>query len=167
MGYKDVTIPTNKPPEQYSYTERRAELLTFILEAGHPDLVSRTKFADRYDVNPSTITRDIQTLEEEAAEELGSDAEFIVDTLFRKTLRNAAQDMQDNELTLNEVARLLDTYKGWLLDTGKVERAPDKHELDADVTQREALLNTDDYAIITDESDIDTDDEGVFVPEDA
>jgi len=51
---------------EYHWTERRAELLQLIETAGHPDSISPTRLADRYDVSEfGTWGRAAQHVEEE------------------------------------------------------------------------------------------------------
>jgi len=142
MGYKDIDIPSGKDPEEYTYHERRSELLRFIIEAGHPDMISRKKFAERYDVNPSTITRDIQTLRDEIHDDLSSDAELISSVIYRKAIREKA----DNGDWM-EAKELLESWNQWLFDTGQQEKAPEKMEMDLDARvekdERKAFIGLD------------------------
>jgi hypothetical protein len=91
MAYKDITIPDDRPPGDYSYGECRAELLQFSIEAGYPDMLSRKRFAERYDVAPLTITCDVQALREEIADEIGTDADLISYVVYQKALRAVVQ----------------------------------------------------------------------------
>ena len=50
VNHEAVDIPDDKPPSEYHWTERRAEILQLIAKAGHPDSISPTRLADRYDV---------------------------------------------------------------------------------------------------------------------
>lgn len=142
MGYKDVNIEPGKDPADYSYNERRSELLDFAIEAGHPDMLSRKKFAERYDVHPSTIVRDIQALRDEIHEDLSSDAELISSVIYRKALREKAEQKE-----YMDAVEILESWNEWLFDTGQQERAPDKMEMDLDAsiesTERKALIGVD------------------------
>ena len=148
MAYKDVHIPDNKDPDEYSYQQRRAEILRFIIEAGHPDHLSRTQFAERYDVNPSTITRDIQTLEKTIRDELGTDAEFVSKTIYEKALRELTKE--DEWMKAVEV---VESYNDWLFDMGVKERA--STSVDAEITVDNSEYETDDYAVLPDDAEID------------
>jgi hypothetical protein len=139
MGYRDTTIPDGKPPEEYSYTERRAEVLQAALEMGHPDKVSRTRFAERYDVNPSTITRDIQAIREEIHEDLSVDADSVSAIVYRKAIR-AKVDAGDWEAAVN----ILESWNEWLYDRGQQDKQADKLDVDLDASvetdERKALV---------------------------
>lgn len=124
MGYHDTVVPEGKDPTEYHYTERRAELLKMVVKAGHPDLLSRTKFAERYDVAISTITRDLQTLADEVRDELASDAEFITQSVYRKAIK---EKMREGETM--EAVKLLESWNNYLFETGQQERAADKVDM--------------------------------------
>lgn len=156
MGYKDIVIPEEKDPEDYSYHERRAELLQFALEAGHPDMLSRTEFAKHYGVVVSTITKDFNALRDEIRDELGSDAEFITEAVYQKALKELMKD--------EEWAQAVDTvekWNNWLFEIGVQERAPQRVE--ADVTQRTESTETETYELLSDDSEITVED-GETIP---
>jgi len=59
--YESVELPS-EPREEYSYTERRAELLQLIREAGHPSELHQGQLAERYGVSQQQISKDIRRL---------------------------------------------------------------------------------------------------------
>lgn len=130
MSLKDVDIPDDKDPEDYSYMERRAELFSFVLEAGHPDLLNQTKFAERYGVVQSTISKDLKRIREDVKDELGTDAEFIAHAVFHKALRELARQGEWVEAT-----RIIERWFDWLFDSegSGIRRAPDRHDVRADI----------------------------------
>lgn len=125
--YRETPIPDNKKPHEYTYHERRAELLKFIIEAGHPDRISRKQMGERYDVDPSIITKDIKLLGEEIGEELNSDAELVLSTLFRKALKELAAEGEWQDAV--DVGM---DYQEWLFNTGEQEKEPERHEITQD-----------------------------------
>lgn len=68
--YSAVGIPT-KPPSEYSYVERRAELLQLIEDAGHPAALNQTELADRYGVTQQQISKDFDRIAEHVHARLG------------------------------------------------------------------------------------------------
>ena len=62
IDYRNVDIPTDEAPEDFSYAERRAEILTLIEQAGHPSLLSSSQLADRYGCSQPTISNDINNV---------------------------------------------------------------------------------------------------------
>ena len=87
MGLKDVIIPKNKDPKSYFVTERRAEILRLIVEAGHPDLVSRAMLINRYGITGGMISKDFKAIGREIIKELGTDAQFVTSVIFKKALK--------------------------------------------------------------------------------
>lgn len=61
--YLSVDLPS-KPPEEYSYKERRARLLQLVIEQGHPDAINQTEMADRFGVTQQQVSKDIKRLGE-------------------------------------------------------------------------------------------------------
>lgn len=125
--YSETVVPDNKPPHEYTYHERRAELLKFIVEAGHPDRISRKRMGERYDCDPSLITKDINLLGEQIGEELNGDAEMVMSTLFRKALKELAAEEEWREAI--DVGM---EYQDWLFDTGEQRKEPERHEITQD-----------------------------------
>jgi len=142
MGYKDTPIPESRDPEDYTYQERRAEILHAALKMGHPDKISRTRFAERYDVAPSTITRDIDAIREEIHEDLSVDADSVSAIVYRKAIR-AKVDEGDWE----GAVRILESWNEWLFDRGIQDKEADKLDVDLDASvekdERKALVGVD------------------------
>ena len=63
-NYYRIDPPADRQPSEYSYVQRRAEILDFVVAAGGPTGVENTRLAERYDVNRSTIKRDLDALSE-------------------------------------------------------------------------------------------------------
>lgn len=59
IDYNSVDIPSHKTPDDYTYAERRAEILTLIEQSGHPGNLHQGQLADRYGCSPATISADI------------------------------------------------------------------------------------------------------------
>lgn len=55
--YDSVAVPS-EPPSEYSYVERRAELLQQVRETGHPSRLNQRELAERYDVSQQQISKD-------------------------------------------------------------------------------------------------------------
>lgn len=65
VDYRNLSLPTDKAPSEYSYQERRADILqNYILDKGHPDSVNWSELARYYDKSKSTLHNDKETLTE-------------------------------------------------------------------------------------------------------
>ena len=71
--YRAIEPPADTPPEEWHWRERRAELLDYITQAGGPENITQSRLADRYGVDQSTISRDIDRLGEYVGDTLGDD----------------------------------------------------------------------------------------------
>jgi hypothetical protein len=59
--YSAVELPSTDRSE-YSYVQRRAELLQLVKEAGHPAELNQTELASRYGVSQQQISKDLDRL---------------------------------------------------------------------------------------------------------
>jgi len=64
VDYEAVDLPdtADKPRDEWHYTERRAEILQRIREAGHPADVNQTELADVYGVSQQQISKDFKRI---------------------------------------------------------------------------------------------------------
>lgn len=79
IDYETIDVPDDKSPSEYTYAERRAEILQLIREAGHPRRVKQSRLAERYDCTVPNISNDMDTL-----------AEYFDDTLGDRRKLNTA-----------------------------------------------------------------------------
>ena len=125
-NYATVEIPEGKPPEEYHWTERRAEILQLIKEAGHPDSISPTRLADRYGVTKGQISQDKDRLRSYIVENIDHDTvDAITETVFQKSIKELVEQGE-----YMDAVRATEKWNDWLMNRGKVEKEPDKHEVD-------------------------------------
>jgi hypothetical protein len=151
-NYYAYDIPQHKPPEDYTYLERRAEILHYILQCCSPYVVHQSRLADRYDVTDGQISQDMDRLRKHVAEQLGDEVKFTTRIVFVKTVRELqAQDKWKQAWDV-----VLD-WNEWLADIGEQHREP------THVTRNTAIddgTSTDSYSIIIDSGTTETLDEG-------
>lgn len=109
--YSGLEIPQDKPPSEYTYHERRARILEIILHAGHPSAISQVELADHFDVAQSTISRDIDRLEESIRAHLARRRDLKIGSALDRALRGALDD-EDWEAT----RRIAETYHEYMDD---------------------------------------------------
>jgi len=124
--YTEIPIP-DKPRDEYTYNERRAEILKMIEEKGHPWGFNYSELGRRYGVSHKTISKDFDLLAEWYEDKIGSDAKQASDLAYRRIV----QEHMDNG-EYNKARKALDSWNGWLQDTGEQEKEPDKHEIDGE-----------------------------------
>jgi DNA-binding MarR family transcriptional regulator len=91
--YRAVEI-TSETRSEYSYVERRAELLQLVREAGHPRALNQTQLAERYDVSQQQISKDLDRLAEyvrESAVERDRRA-FTVNSVVERSIRGLLRE---------------------------------------------------------------------------
>lgn len=126
IDYRAVNVPDDKPPSEYTYVERRAETLKLIEEAGHPRAINQTRLADRYGVSQGQISQDVDRLREFIVENIEEDTvDAITETVYQKSV----QELMSNG-EYKDAVKAVESWNDWLMDRGKVDREPDKHEVD-------------------------------------
>jgi len=135
--YTAVEIPT-KPPEEFTYQERRADLLRQIRDLGHPSMINQTEAADRYGVSQSQISKDLSRLAESVREHVvdRDRRAFTVDSVVRRAIRGLLEEGE-----YRKAARTVMEYDDWLaefndlraleerLDALEENREPDLEDL--------------------------------------
>lgn len=135
VDYQAVEIPEGKPPSEYHWTERRAEILELIEQAGHPGSISPTRLADRYDVTKGQISQDKDRLQEYIADRLNEErVDAITATVFEKSIKK----LMDNG-EYRKAAQTAADWQDWLADRGHVAQEPDR--LEANLTLEDAFLD--------------------------
>jgi hypothetical protein len=126
IDYRAAEVPETKPPSEYTYVERRAETLELIEQAGHPRAISQTRLADRYDVSQGQISQDIDRLRSYIVATID---DTTTDAITEMVYQNAIQELMQNGEHYKAV-KAVESWNDWLMDRGKVEQEPDKHEVE-------------------------------------
>lgn len=130
-NYNNIDIPEDKDPKDYTYLERRAELLKLILNAGHPRAINQTQICKRYGVSRSQISHDIKALGEHLGKQSKEDIELITEAIYQKGIRELQKKGKHYK-----AIKAVNLWNEWLFNTGKIEKEPNKVE---DVTKDKKL----------------------------
>lgn len=148
-NWEAVPLPDHDDYPEYSTEQRRAMLYQAILRAGSPELVHHRRFADRFDVHPSTITRDKAAIGEDVAaalREAGAEGMALeVKATYSKVVSELLRE-EDYEAAW-KVCR---EWVGLLADAGVWQREPTRME----VEHREASEETEEYVVIEVDGDV-------------
>lgn len=90
VDYAAVDLPDTdaKPRTEWHYTQRRAELLQLIREAGHPGELNQTELAEKYDVSQQQISKDLGRIGESIRQSLDDDRRALhVDSVVQRSIR--------------------------------------------------------------------------------
>lgn len=125
-NYRAINIPSDKPPTEYTYAERRAEILQRIEQKGHPRATNQSELAERYGCTQQNISNDVQQLREYITQNIDSTTtDAITETVYQKSIRELLQNGEHYK-----AVKAVESWNEWLMDRGKVEEQPDKHEVD-------------------------------------
>lgn len=123
-NYHEVTLPDDKPRDEYSYTERRAAILKVMEQRGHPWGLNKSQLARQFGVSDVQIHKDLDRIKEYYSNRIGTDAKSATEIAYKRIL----QEQLDND-ELDKARRTLDSWNSWLQDTGHQEKEPDKHDV--------------------------------------
>lgn len=131
--YSAIEAPTTKPQSEYTYTERRADLLQIVEDVGHPAAINQAELADRYDVDQSTISRDLDRLEEFIRERIGKRRDLEVETVFKRAITGLLE--QEEYAKAARAAEKYDEFLDRRIETlefrqrlGRLEEAAERQE---------------------------------------
>ena len=112
--YAAIT-PSGKPPTEYTYAERRAELLQQIEDLGHPSALNQTELADRYDVSQQQISKDLDRLDEYVRGRLGRRRDLQIGSVLQRCMTGALEEGDYN--AARKAATAYDEYIDRRIDT--------------------------------------------------
>jgi hypothetical protein len=95
VDYEAVDLPDtdSEPRSEWHYTQRRAELLQLLREAGHPGELNQTELAERYDVSQQQISKDFKRIGESIRQSLDDDRRALnVDSVVQRSIRGLLEN---------------------------------------------------------------------------
>lgn len=129
--YSAVDLPS-KDRTEYSYVQRRAELLQLIREAGHPRAINQTELADRYGVSQQQISKDMDRLARHIRARVADRGRraFLVDATVQRAIRGLLDEGE-----YRQAARTAIEFDEWATEftdlerlEAKVDRLTEHHE---------------------------------------
>jgi len=107
--YRSVDIPTEKDPEDYTYAERRAEILDLIEQHGSPRMVNGARLAKRYGCTRQNIHNDLEKLAEWASETQGDREVLEGEALYWRCIEGLLEEEE-----YRKAAQTLSDYHDWV-----------------------------------------------------
>lgn len=141
IDYGAVEVPSDKHPTEYTYAERRAEILSLIQRAGHPRAVTQTELAKRYDTSQSNISKDFDRLRDYIRDRVGDDAQMVSSLVYNRAIQDLLEQGDPYK-----AARVVKMRDEWLFGIGELERQPDRVELSGADDWRAYIRTGDDEA---------------------
>ena len=110
--YSAVDLPSRDPTE-YSYVERRAELLQRVKEAGEPSVLNQTELADTFGVSQQQISKDLDRLATHVHDQMidRDRRAFVVENVVRRSIRGLLDDEE-----YRKAAQTAMDYDDWIHD---------------------------------------------------
>jgi len=109
IDYRAVEVPDEKDPQDYKWTERRAEILDLIEKRGSPRLVNGARLADRYGCTRQMIHKDLNRLAEWASDRQGDRETLEGEALYWRCIQGLLEDDE-----YRKAAQTLSDYHDWL-----------------------------------------------------
>ena len=124
--YESIEVPDDKRPPEYTYNEKRAEIVRLWKESNDPySEISPTRLAERYDQAKSTVYEDIEKVKEYLRENIGTDDEIKTDLGFDRAIRKL-----ESQGEWYKAAKVRKLKWEWMHESGQKEKEPEKHEVD-------------------------------------
>lgn len=120
--YSAVDLPS-KDRTEYSYVERRAELLQLIEEAGHPAELNQTELADQYGVSQQQISKDFDRLATHIRARFADRDRrgFVVDRVVNRAIRGLLEEGE-----YRKAAKTAMEYDEWITEFHDLEKLHQK-----------------------------------------
>lgn len=122
VDYRRVHIPHGMDPADMTWRERRATILGWMEDRHKPTPEqSQTTLSDRFDVNQSTISRDLDRIRESIRYHVGGDIVVRAELVFMK----AVDELMDAG-EYRKATQVMSDWLEWLGDLGHIDREPQK-----------------------------------------
>jgi hypothetical protein len=120
--YSGVDIPSKRKTE-YTYVERRAELLQLVNEKGHPGCLDQTELAEQYGVCQQQISKDIKRIATHVHERLidRDRRAFVVEQVVDRSVRGLLDQGE-----YRKAAKTAMEYDKWIREFHDMEQLEER-----------------------------------------
>lgn len=116
IDYEAVDVPEDKEAADYSYAERRAEILDRIKDAGHPRRINQTELADRYGCTQQNISKDMTALADYVDETLGNRRKLSTRATVERSIEGLLDDGE-----WRQAAKTAIEFDEWIRENAELE----------------------------------------------
>jgi len=128
IDYQAVEVPEDKRPPEYTYTEKRAEIVRLWKQSNDPYTeISPTRLAERYEQAKSTLHEDIEIVKEYLRENIGTDDDIKTDLGFDRAIKKLEEQGK-----WHKAAKVRKMKYDWLHETGHKDKEPEEYEIEHD-----------------------------------
>lgn len=136
----DIEIPEGKNPKEYSFRERRKDILDYIWQVGNLKLVSISELAKKYGKSYNMIKKDIASIKKYIIENLGKEMQLDTSILYEKAIREYTK-----KGNYKEAWKILEGMNEFLFNIGKVKKAPSQLQIEGKITAEEIIRKFDEF----------------------
>jgi hypothetical protein len=146
IDYRAVAIPEDTAPENYTYAERRAEILQRVGDIGSPRLLNGADLAARYGCTRQNIANDFDRLAEWMDDASGDRERLNAEALYWRCIRGLLEQGE-----YRDAARTLSEYHDWLHERQDLdelwERLDEVEAVQADAQSGDDDRSTSDFRV--------------------
>lgn len=126
----EIPDPSDSPYEDWDASQRRAWMLREMRDAGHPRPFTQADVARQFGVSPACISKDVKKIHEHIADDMGA---AKIGEIIMMVENEVYELFEDDDRDPADTIEAAEKWADMLADYGAVERAPDRHEVEADV----------------------------------
>jgi len=123
IDYRTIEVPPDKPAEDYTFAERRADILHRIEDAGHPGLVNGAELARQYGVTRQSVYNDFDVLADYVKATVGDRVDLTINSVFRRAIRGLLEQKE-----YRAAAKTAADYGDWVRDRHELQEIFDRLE---------------------------------------
>jgi hypothetical protein len=123
IDYRTIPVSDDKPPEDYTFAERRAEILRRIEDVGTPDRLNGVELSNRYGCTPENIYNDFDVLGDYVSATVGDRVDLNINAVFRRSIRGLLEQKK-----YRKAASTAAEYGEWVRDRHELEDLWDELE---------------------------------------
>lgn len=116
IDYRGIDVPEGKPPEAYTFGERRAAILRRVEDVGSPRMLNGAALAREFGVARSTIHHDFDRLAEYVDGRTGKREALDAESIYWRCIRELLDAGEPRK-----AAQTLSDYHGWLHDRAELD----------------------------------------------
>lgn len=122
VDYREIEIPDD--PLEMNTQQRRAYIYERVKDLGHPQLIDKEQYANKFDVSRRQIYYDLDAIAEFVEEHIGEDHVMKGASVFDKAVRELVAEGQ-----WEEAAKVLKDEAEWLEKRGAIDKEAEEHEI--------------------------------------
>jgi len=121
IDYRSIDVPEDEDPTEYTFAERRADVLHELDRVGHPRLLNQSELAQRYGCTRPNIHNDLDVLAEYVDDRLGDRRTLTTSAVLDRCITGLLDEGE-----YRKAARTMLDFNEWLDDYRDREEFADR-----------------------------------------